>query len=150
VNPTQCEALALVALHTFGADAVVAWANTQGALQLNVYKPLMLHHVLQPAELLRVACLSFAEHCVDGLTLDRDRIRRHLDDSLMLVTALVPHLSYGKAAAIAVSAHASGSTLREAAVATGWITGAQFDAWVDPRQMARPHGDRPPPADEDA
>jgi fumarate hydratase, class II len=148
VNPTQCEALSLVALHTFGADAVVAWANTQGSLQLNVYKPLMLHHVLQPAELLRVACLSFAEHCVDGLTLDHDRIRAHLDDSLMLVTALVPHLSYGKAAAIAVSAHAARSTLKEAAVKTGWITGPQFDAWVDPQRMARPHGRRPdPPAD---
>jgi fumarate hydratase class II len=149
VNPTQCEALAQVAIHTFGADAVVAWANTQGTLQLNVYKPLILHHVLQPAELLRHACASFTEHCVNGLALDADRIRQHLDDSLMLVTALVPHLSYGKAAAIAVSAHASGSTLKEAALATGWLTGPQFDAWVDARRMARPHGERPEPPSEE-
>ncbi len=148
VNPTQCEAMTMVALHVFGSDATVAWANAQGALQLNVYKPLILHHVLESAGLLRDVCRSFTTFCVEGLTLDRARIERHLQDSLMLGTALVPHLGYGQAAAIALAAHTKGSTLKAAALESGWVTEAQYDAWVEARRMARPHGDASgPPAE---
>lgn len=148
VNPTQCEAVTMVAVHVFGSDATVAWANAQGALQLNLYKPLILHHVLDSADLLRDACRSFATFCVDGLTLDRERVERHLQDSLMLGTALVPHLGYGPSAAIALAAHTTGTTLKAAAVASGWVTETQYDAWVEARRMARPHGDGSGPPSE--
>lgn len=138
VNPTQCEALTMVALHVFGADATVAWANAQGAFQLNVYKPLILYHVLDSARLLGDACASFAAYGVEGLALDRERVERHVRDSLMLGTALVPFIGYDRAAAVARVAAERGVSLREAA-ATADITPDQFDAWVDVTRMARPH-----------
>jgi fumarate hydratase class II len=137
VNPTQCEAMTMVALHVFGADATVAWANAQGAFQLNVYKPLILHHVLASAGLLRDACRSFTTYGVAGLSLDRDRVARHVAESLMLGTVLVPFIGYDRAAAITRAAAEAGITLREAATAAD-ITPAQFDAWVDVARMARP------------
>ncbi len=146
VNPSQCEALTMVAVQVFGCDAAVAWANTQGPLQLNVYKPVILHNVLVPARLLRDACRSFTEFCIDGLEADPARIETHLRASLMLVTALVPHIGYERAAAIALTAHREGLPLREAALASGAVSAEDFDRWVDPAEMARPVA--APPRDE--
>ena len=139
VNPSQCEALTMVAVHVFGCDATVAWANAQGPLQLNVYKPVILHNVLEPARLLRDAATAFTRYCADGLEADPARIEAHLQASLMLVTALVPHIGYERAAAIALEAHREGLTLREAALASGVVSAADFDRWVRPAEMARPH-----------
>jgi len=143
VNPSQCEALTMVAVQAFGCDAAVAWANAQGPLQLNVYKPVILHNVLEPARLLRDACVAFTEYCVSGLEPDLARIDAHLQASLMLVTALVPHIGYDRAAELALTAHREGRGLRDVAVETGAVTADQFDAWVRPAEMARPHGSRP-------
>jgi fumarate hydratase class II len=143
VNPSQSEAMTMVAVQAFGCDAVVAWANAQGPLQLNVYKPVILHNVLEPARLLRDACVAFNEYCVSGLEPDRLRIDAHLKASLMLVTALSPHIGYERSAALAQTAHREGRGLREVAVESGAVTADQFDAWVRPSEMARPHGPRP-------
>ena len=142
VNPSQCEALTMVAVQVFGCDAAVAWANAQGPLQLNVYKPVILHNVLEPARLLRDACLAFNEYCIAGLEPDLARIDAHLQASLMLVTALVPHIGYDRAAALAVTAQRDGRALRDVARESGVVTEEQFDAWVRPAEMARPHGRR--------
>lgn len=139
INPTQCEALTMVAVQVFGNDHAVAFANSQGQFQLNVYKPVILHNVLESIALLADGCRSFDEHCARGLEPDRDRIRVHLEESLMLVTALAPHIGYEHAAAIALAAHRKGTTLRESALASGHLTEAQFDEWVRPEDMARPH-----------
>ena len=128
----------MVALQVFGFDAAVAMANAQGPLQLNVYKPLILHDVLQSARLLGDACASFTRYCIEGLEPNHARIEAHLQASLMLVTALVPHIGYERAATIALTADREGRRLRDAAVASGWVTAEQFDAWVRPRDMARP------------
>jgi fumarate hydratase class II len=138
VNPSQCEALTMVAVHVFGCDATVAWANAQGPLQLNVYKPVILHNVLEPARLLADACRAFTTFCIDGLEADPVRIETHLQASLMLVTALVPHIGHERAAAIALTADRDGLSLRDAAVASGIVSGEDFDRWVDPAEMARP------------
>jgi fumarate hydratase, class II len=140
VNPTQAEALTMVAVQVYGNDAAVAFAASQGHFQLNVYKPVILHNVLESAELLADACASFDRHCARGLEPDRARIAAHLHDSLMLVTALAPHVGYERAAAIARDAHEHGLSLREAALGSGGVSGADFDAWVVPERMARPHG----------
>ncbi len=138
INPTQCEALTMVAVHVHGNDAAVAFANSQGQLQLNVYKPVILHNVLESIGLLADAATSFDRFCARGLQADEARIADHLAQSLMLVTALAPHIGYERAAAIALAAHRNGTSLREAAVASGEVTAAQFDEWVRPEQMARP------------
>ena len=138
VNPSQCEALTMVAVHVFGCDATVAWANAQGPLQLNVYKPVILHNVLEPARLLADACRAFTTFCVDGLEAEPARIEANLQASLMLVTALVPHIGYEPAAAIALTALRDGLSLRDAALASGAVRGEDFDRWVDPAEMARP------------
>ena len=140
VNPTQNEALTMVAAQVFGNDLTVAFAGSQGNFQLNAYKPIMLHNVLESAELLAAGCRSFAQRCVVGIEADRDRIREHLDGSLMLVTALSPHIGYEKSAAIALYAHHHGTTLREAALTLGHVTEAEFDAWVRPEEMTKPDG----------
>jgi fumarate hydratase class II len=140
VNPSQCEALTMVAVQVSGCDAAVAWANAQGPLQLNVYKPVILHNVLESARLLRDACLAFTEYCVSGLEPDLARIDAHLQASLMLVTALVPHIGYDRAAELALKAQREGRGLREVAVDAGVVTADQYDAWVRPAEMARPHG----------
>jgi fumarate hydratase class II len=139
VNPSQCEALTMAALHAFGADTAVAMANAQGQLQLNVYKPLILHHVLEPARLLGDACTSFTRYCVEGLAPNPPRIEAHLQASLMLATALAPHIGYERAATIARTAEREGQSLKAAAVASGWVSAEDFDAWVRPAEMARPH-----------
>ena len=140
VNPTQSEALTMVAVQVHGNDHAVAFANSQGHFQLNVYKPVILHNVLESIELLADACRSFDAHCARGLEPDRARIAAHVRESLMLVTALTPHIGYERAAAIARAAHEQGLTLREAALASGDVTADQFDTWVRPEEMTHPRG----------
>jgi fumarate hydratase class II len=137
-NPTQCEALTMVAVHVFGNDHAVAFAGSQGNFQLNVFKPVMLHNVLDSIQLLSDAIRSFNDHCAVGIEPDRDRIQEHLNHSLMLVTALSPHIGYEKSAKIAHEAMEKGLTLREAGIRLGFVTGEQFDAWVRPEDMTRP------------
>ena len=139
INPTQAEALTMVSVQVFGNDAAVAFANTQGNFQLNVYKPVILHNLLESIDLLADASRSFDRYCAQGLEPDRDRIRAHVEGSLMLVTALNPHIGYERAAAIALAAHRQGLSLRAAALASGHVTAEQFEAWIRPGQMAKPH-----------
>ncbi|MGL5910800.1 MAG: class II fumarate hydratase, partial [Phycicoccus sp.] len=138
VNPTQSEALTMVVTRVFGNDATVGFAGSQGNFQLNVFTPVMAHAVLESVRLLADGCRSFTAHCVAGLEPDLERIAEHLDTDLMLVTALAPHVGYDAAAAIAKQAHRDGSTLREAAVASGHVTEGDYDRWVDPKAMTRP------------
>ncbi len=138
VNPTQAEALTQVAVHVYGNDHAVAFAGSQGNFQLNVYKPVILHNVLESVALLADAVTAFDRFCAQGIEPDREVIARHLRDSLMLVTALSPHIGYEKAASIAQRAHREGLTLREAALASGYVSGDEFDAWVVPEEMTRP------------
>jgi len=138
VNPTQCEALTMVAVQVFGNDHAVAFAGSQGNFQLNVYKPVILHNVLTSAELLTDACRSFTEHCARGIEPDEKRIKENLDNSLMLVTALNPHIGYEKAAKISLTAYRENISLREAALKLGFLTAEQFDQWVRPQDMTHP------------
>jgi fumarate hydratase class II len=138
INPTQAEALTMVAVQVYGNDAAVAFAGSQGNFQLNVYKPVILHNALESIALLADAVRSFEEHCARGLEPDRERLRRHVDESLMLVTALTPHIGYEMAARIALTAHREGLSLREAALKLGALTAADYDRWVRPEAMTRP------------
>ncbi len=138
VNPTQCEMLTMVCCRVFGNDTAIGMAGSQGNFELNVYKPLMAHAVLQSIALLDDACRSFQMHCVDGLEADEKRIAVHVENSLMLVTALNPHIGYDKAAAVALTAWREGRTLRETALAMGVVTAAEFDVWVRPDTMIAP------------
>ncbi len=135
VNPTQAEALTMVSVHVMGLDAAVGFASSLGPLELNVFKPVILHDVIESVRLLAEACESFNVHCAVGIEPRREVIARHLASSLMLVTALAPHIGYDRAAKIAKHAHGHGTTLREAAVALGAMTGEEFDAKVDPSKM---------------
>ena len=135
VNPTQCEALTMLSAQVFGNDVAINIAGASGNFELNVFKPVLIHNFLQSARLLADGARSFDEHCARGIEPDRARIEELVQRSLMLVTALNPHIGYDKAAKIAKTAHASGSTLRDAAVGSGWVSGEQFDAWVVPAQM---------------
>ena len=138
VNPTQAEALTMVAVQVFGNDTAVAMAGSQGNFQLNVYKPVMAHNVLESIGLLADSCVSFDEQCASGLEPNRDEIDEHLRRNLMVVTALNPHIGYDKGAEIAKKAHADGTTLREAALELGHLTAEQFDEWIDPLAMTDP------------
>ena len=135
VNPTQCEALTMVCVQVFGNDAAVAFAGSQGNFQLNVYKPVMAHNILESIELLRDACASFNHHCAVGIEPNLPVIDAHLQRNLMLVTALNPHIGYDKAAKIAKDAHTHNLSLREAALRSGHVNEQQFDAWVRPLMM---------------
>jgi fumarate hydratase class II len=135
VNPTQSEALTMVACQVFGNDAVVGFAASQGNFELNVFKPVIAWNFLQSVQLLADAVDSFNDNCAAGIEPDRDRIGRHLQNSLMLVTALNPHIGYDKAAKIAKTAHTERCTLKEAAVRLGFLTAAEFDRLVDPGKM---------------
>jgi fumarate hydratase class II len=135
VNPTQCEALTMLACQVMGNDVAVNMAGASGNFELNVFKPVIIHNVLQSMRLLADGALSFEEHCARGIEADRTRIAELVQRSLMLVTALNPHIGYDKAAKIAKAAHAQGQTLREAALASGFVTADQFDAWVRPEAM---------------
>jgi fumarate hydratase class II len=141
VNPTQCEALTMVCARVFGNDVAVNIGGASGNFELNVYRPLIAHAVLQSTRLLADASASFDEHCARGIEPRHERIAELLERSLMLVTALNPHIGYDRAAQIAKKAHAEGTTLREAALSLGHVTAAQFDEWVRPERMTgRPAG----------
>jgi len=138
INPTQCEALTMVAVQVFGNDAAVAFAGTQGHFQLNVYKPIILHNTLESIALLADALQSFDERCARGLAPNVERIRDHVEQSLMLVTALNPHIGYENSAKIALAAHREGTSLRDAALKLGLVTAEDFDRWIDPAAMTKP------------
>ena len=135
VNPTQPEALTMVAAQVMGNDVAVGIGGATGHFELNVFKPMIAANVLQSARLIGDACVSFADKCAVGIQANRPVIQKHLENSLMLVTALNPHIGYDKAAKIAKTAHAEGSTLREAAVKLGYVSHEEFDAWVRPEDM---------------
>jgi fumarate hydratase class II len=138
INPTQCEALTMVAVQVFGNDHAVAFGGSQGNFQLNVFKPVMLHNLLDSAELLADSLDAFSDHCAAGIEPNRERIAAHLADNLMLVTALNPHIGYEESAKTALLAHREGLTLKAAALQRGVATEAQFDEWIDPEAMTRP------------
>lgn len=137
VNPTQAEAMTMVCVQVFGNDAAVAFAGSQGNFQLNVYKPVMVHNVLESIQLLGDACAAFNEHCAVGITPDREKITYFLDQNLMLVTALNRHIGYDKAAAIAKLAHKNQLNLKEAAIELGYVTAEQYDEWINPLAMTQ-------------
>jgi len=138
VNPTQAEALTMVCAQVIGNDMTIAVGGMQGHFELNVFKPMMAASFLQSAQLLGDAAVSFDIHCVSGIEPNRPRIKELLDNSLMLVTALNPHIGYYKAAEIANAAHRNGTTLKEEAVRLGYVTPEEFDAWVKPEEMTGP------------
>ncbi len=138
VNPTQSEALTMVAVQVFGNDAAVAFAGSQGNFQLNVFKPVMVYNVLTSIQLLGDACLAFNDNCAAGLEPNLPKIQHNLSINLMQVTALNRHIGYDKAAAIAKKAHKEGTSLKEAALALGYLTEEEFDQWVVPLEMTRP------------
>ena len=138
VNPTQVEALTMVCAQVLGHDAAIGFAASQGQFELNVYKPLIAFDTLDSLRLLADAMASFARHCVAGIAVNTARVEQLLQGSLMLVTALAPHIGYDSAAQIAKHAHQQGSSLREAALATGLVSAEQFDTWVDARRMLGP------------
>jgi len=138
VNPTQSEAVTMVVAQVFGNDLAVGFAGSQGNFQLNVFKPVIIHNVLHSVRLLTDACRSFREHCIEGMQVDLDCIKHHVDSSLMLVTALTPKIGYDKAAEIAKKAHHEKLTLREAALKLGYLTEEEFDEIVRPENMTHP------------
>ncbi|WP_262247931.1 class II fumarate hydratase [Parapedobacter soli] len=135
VNPTQCEALTMVAAQVIGNDVTIAFGGANGQYELNVFKPVMAANFLQSAQLIGDACVSFNDHCAAGIEPNYDGIKKHLENSLMLVTALNPHIGYENAAKIAKKAHKENTSLREAALALGLLTNEQFDEWVRPEDM---------------
>ena len=135
VNPTQCEAVTMLCAQVFGNDVAINFGGASGNFELNVFRPMVAQNILQSIRLLADGMVSFNDHCAVGIEPNRARITELLDRSLMLVTALNPHIGYDKAAYIAKKAHKEGSSLREAAIASGHVTGEQFDQWVVPRDM---------------
>jgi len=138
VNPTQCEAMTMVCTRVFGNDTTITVAASQGHFELNVFKPVIAYSVLQSIRILADVSTSFTDHCVIGIKANVPRIRELMQNSLMLVTALAPHIGYDKAAQIAKTAHKNGTTLREEAIRLGFVTGAEFDRLVKPAQMTHP------------
>jgi fumarate hydratase class II len=138
VNPTQSEALTMVAVQVFGNDLATSFGGSQGNFELNVYKPVMIHNFLQSVRLLHDALRSFVEFCISGIELNRDQIDTHLRSSLMLVTALNPHIGYDKAAQVAKNAHKKKISLRDSAIELGFLTGEEFDRLVKPEEMTHP------------
>lgn len=135
VNPTQAEALTMVCVQVFGNDAAVAFANSQGNFQLNVYKPVMVHNVLESIQLLSDSILAFNDHCAVGIEPELEKIQQNLDKNLMLVTALNKHIGYDKAAEIAKKAHKEKLSLRESALALEYLTDEEFDKFIVPIDM---------------
>ena len=135
VNPTQCEAVTMLCCQVFGNDVAINIGGASGNFELNVFRPMVIHNFLQSVRLLADGMRSFNEHCAEGIEPNRDKISRLVNDSLMLVTALNPHIGYDKAAQIAKKAHKEGTSLREAALASGLVSGEQFDDWVRPERM---------------
>ncbi|HEX5965390.1 MAG TPA: class II fumarate hydratase [Pyrinomonadaceae bacterium] len=138
VNPTQSEALTMVAVQVFGNDLATSFGGSQGNFELNVYKPVMIHNFLHSVRLLHDATRSFVEFCIDGIEINREQIDEHVKQSLMLVTALNPHIGYDKAAQVAKNAHKKKISLRESAIELGYLTGEEFDAKVNPEEMTHP------------
>jgi fumarate hydratase class II len=138
VNPTQCEAVTMVSVQVIGNDTAIGIAASQGNFELNVFMPVIIYNFLQSCRLLSDSMISFEKNAVRGIEANRDRIAKYLKDSLMLVTALTPHIGYDKAAEIAKKAHKEGSTLREAALSLGYLTGEEFDRYVRPENMVNP------------
>ena len=138
VNPTQCEALTMLCCQVFGNDVAITIGGASGNFELNVYRPLIAHNFLQSVRLLTDGMASFEEHCVRGIEANRERIAELLERSLMLVTALAPHIGYDRAAEIARRAHRDGSTLKQAALGLGYVTAAEFDLWVRAAEMTHP------------
>lgn len=138
VNPTQCEAITMVAAQVMGNHVAVTIGGSNGHFELNVYKPMMVANVLRSITLLTDSINSFTDNCVSGIVANEKRINQLLNESLMLVTALNPHIGYDKAAAIAKYAHKEGLTLKEAAIKSGHLDAAQFDQWVRPENMIGP------------
>jgi fumarate hydratase class II len=138
VNPTQCEALTMLCCQVFGNDVALTVGGASGNFELNVFKPMIAHNFLQSARLLADGMRSFDEHCAQGIEPNRERIGELMERSLMLVTALAPHIGYDRAAQIAKKAQHEGRTLKEAALQLGFVTEQQFDTWIDPLAMTRP------------
>ena len=138
VNPTQSEALTMVAVQVFANDLATSFGGSQGNFELNVFKPVMIHNFLHSVRLLHDAVHSFVEFCISGIEINREQIDEHLRDSLMLVTALNPHIGYDKAAQVAKNAHKKKISLRESAIELGFLTGEQFDQWVIAHEMTHP------------
>src|SRR5919202_95710 len=138
VNPTQCEALTMIAAQVLGNDAAIGFAGSQGNFELNVFNPVMIHNLLHSIRLIKDACYGFVDYCIAGIELNREKIDEHLRNSLMLVTALNPHIGYDNAARIAKNAHKKGISLRESAIELGLLTGEQFDRYVKPEEMTHP------------
>jgi len=138
VNPTQCEAVTMLCCQVFGNDVAITMGGASGNFELNVYKPLLAHNFLQSARLLADGMRSFDEHCAQGIEPNRERIGELMERSLMLVTALAPHIGYDRAAQIAKKAQHEGTTLRDAALALGFVTAEQFEQWIVPLAMTRP------------
>jgi fumarate hydratase class II len=138
VNPTQSEAVTMICCQALGNDVAVNLGGASGNFELNVFKPLIIHNFLQSARLLAAGAAGFEEHCARGIEPDRERISQLMRQSLMLVTALNPHIGYDNAARIAKKAHAEGTTLKAAALALGLLTEEQFDQWIRPEEMTKP------------
>ena len=138
VNPTQCEAMTMVCTQVMGNDTTIAIAGANGHFELNVFRPVLAFNILQSLTLLTDACDSFRKNAVDGLKANEKRIHENLHNSLMLVTALNPHIGYDKAAKVAKKAHKEGTTLREAIMELGYLTGEEFDRLVQPENMISP------------
>lgn len=135
VNPTQCEALTMIAAQVMGNDVAISVGGASGHFELNVFKPMIIANFLQSARLIGEGCISFNDHCAVGIEPIRENIRKHVDDSLMLVTALNPKIGYYRAASIAQKAYKENITLKQAAIDSGYLTAEEFDQWVDPSQM---------------
>ena len=138
VNPTQSEAMTMVAVQVFGNDAAIGFAGSQGNFELNVFNPVMIHNLLHSIRLIHDACHGFVDYCISGIELNHERIKENLCNSLMLVTALNPYIGYDNAAKIAKNAHKRGISLRESAIELGLLTGEQFDQYVKPEEMTHP------------
>lgn len=138
VNPTQCEAMTMVSAQVIGNHVSITVGGSSGHFELNVFRPMMVHNVLQSVRLLADVSRSFSEHCVSGIRVNQARIDKLLSESLMLVTALNPHIGYDKSAKIARYAHEKGLTLKQAALELGFVSEEQFDKWVRPENMLGP------------
>ena len=135
VNPTQCEAMLMASVQVYGNDAAISFAGSQGNFELNVYKPVMIFNLLQSINLLSDVAINFNEKCLSGITPNEKRIKMHLENSLMLATALNPIIGYDKAAKVVQKAHKEDITLKEAALALGFLNEKEFDDAIDPSKM---------------
>ena len=140
VNPTQCEAMTMVCAQVFGNDVAVNFGGAMGNFELNVFKPVIIYNVLQSITLIADACDSFTEHAVMGIQANEIAIKKHVENSLMLVTALNPHIGYDNAAKVAKKAHKENTTLKQAAKELGLLTEEEFDKYVRPEEMTGPKG----------